>query len=110
MPICEIDLRIGGSYRFVWRHGLDGTEMGLTGDYIEIVSPSRLVATERFDESWYPGSAVVVTELSEQEGVTTLTQRITYDTPAARDGVLRSPMEGGVRMSYERLEGLLTKI
>jgi uncharacterized protein YndB with AHSA1/START domain len=109
MPICEIDLRIGGTYRFVWRHGMDGTEMGLSGEYIEIVSPSRIVATESFDESWYPGSAVVVTDFFEQEGITTLTQRITYDSAAARDGVLRSPMEGGVRISYDRLEELLTR-
>jgi uncharacterized protein YndB with AHSA1/START domain len=109
MPICEVDLRVGGTYRFVWRNGMDGTEMGLSGEYREIVSPSRIVATERFDESWYPGGAVVVTDLLEQGGITTLTQRITYDSAAARDGVLRSPMEGGVRMSYNRLEELLTR-
>jgi len=55
-----------------------------------------------------PESAVVVTDFFEQEGITTLTQRITYDSAAARDGVLRSPMEGGVRISYDRLEELLT--
>lgn len=109
MPICEIDLRTGGAYRFVWRHGIDGTEMGLSGEYIEIVPPRRIVATERFDEAWYPGSAVIVTDFFEQEGITTLTQRITYDSAAARDGVLRSPMEGGVRISYDRLEELLTR-
>lgn len=110
MPICDIDLRIGGTYRFVWRNGMDGTEMGLSGEYLEIVSPSRIAATERFDESWYPGGAVVVTNLAEQRGITTLTQRITYDSAAARDGVLRSPMEGGVRSSYDRLEELLTRM
>lgn len=52
---------------------------------------------------------MVVTDLLEQGGITTLTQRITYDSAAARDGVLRSPMEGGVRMSYDRLEELLTR-
>ena len=109
MPICDVDLRVGGTYRFVWRNGMDGAQMGLSGEYLEIVSPSRIVATEKFDESWYPGGAVVVTNLVEREGITTLTQRITYDSAAARDGVLRSPMEGGVRMSYNRLEELLTK-
>jgi uncharacterized protein YndB with AHSA1/START domain len=110
MPICDVDLRVGGTYRFVWRNAKDGTEMGLSGEYVEIVSPSRIVATERFDESWYPGGAVVVTDLLEQEGITTLTQRITYDSAAVRDGVLRSPMEGGVRMSYNRLEELLKDV
>lgn len=110
MPICDIDLRIGGTYRFVWRNGMDGTEMGLSGKYLEIVPPSRIVATESFDESWYPGGAVVATYLFEQGEITTLTQQITYDSAAARDGVLRSPMEGGVRISYDRLEELLTTI
>ena len=109
MPICDVDLRVGGTYRFVWRNAKDGKEMGLSGEYVEIVSPSRIVATEKFDESWYPGGAVVATDFLEREGITTLTQRITYDSPAARDGVLRSPMEGGVRMSYDRLEELLTR-
>ena len=109
MPICEIDLRVGGTYRFVWRNGMDGAQMGLSGEYLEIVSPSRIVATEKFDDSWYPGGAVVVSDFLEREGITTLTQRITYDSAAARDGVLRSPMESGVRMSYNRLEELLTR-
>jgi uncharacterized protein YndB with AHSA1/START domain len=64
MPICEIDLRIGGTYRFVEGNGMDGTEMRLSGEYIEIVPPSRIVATESFAESWYPGSAVVATDFS----------------------------------------------
>ena len=109
MPICEVDLRVGGTYRFVWRNGMDGAQMGLRVEYLEVVFPSRIVATEKFDDSWYPGGAVVVSDFLEREGITTLTQRITYDSAAARDGVLRSPMEGGVRMSYNRLEGLLTE-
>src|SRR4030081_468454 len=51
MPVCEIDLRVGGSFRYVWRHG-NGNEMGMRGVYREIVVPERLVATEKFDEPW----------------------------------------------------------
>ena len=108
MPICDIDLRVGGAYRFVWRNDRDGTEMGMSGEYVEVFPPSRIVATERFDESWYPGSAVITTEFTEQDGITTVSQRILYDSAGARDGVLRSPMGGGVRMSYDRLEAMLT--
>src|SRR6266511_3490186 len=54
LPVCEIDLRVGGAYRFVWR-GPDGTEMGMVGVYREIVPPERIVCTERFGEPWYPG-------------------------------------------------------
>ena len=54
MPVCEIDLRVGGKYRHVWRN-TDGREMGMGGVYREIAPPERLVAAESFDESWYPG-------------------------------------------------------
>ena len=109
MPICDIDLRVGGSYRFVWRNQATGAEMGLSGEYLEVASPSRIVTTECFDEAWYPGTAVIATDFAEQHGITTLTQRITYDSAAARDGVLRSPMERGVSASYDRLEHVLAK-
>ncbi len=107
MPICDIDLRVGGTYRYVWRNAADGAEMGLGGEFVEIDPPRRLVATERFDESWYPGGAVVSTEFVEVAGVTTLTQRVTYDSGGARDGVLRSPRESGVGAGFDRLEALL---
>src|SRR2546430_2321535 len=43
MPVCEIDLRVGGKYRFVWRHDRNGTEMGMGGVYREIKAPERIV-------------------------------------------------------------------
>src|SRR5258705_3829114 len=58
MPLCEIDLKVGGAYRYVWRHANDGREMGMGGVFREIVSPERLVATGKFYESWYPGGAL----------------------------------------------------
>src|SRR6266567_3677248 len=67
MPVCEIDLRVGGAYRYVWRRDKDGTEMGMGGVYREIVAPERVVATEKFDQSWYPGEAVGTFVLVEQD-------------------------------------------
>src|SRR5207247_8670465 len=55
MPVCEIDLRVGGRFRYVWRRDNDGTQMGMGGVYREIVAPERIVNTEKFDEAWYPG-------------------------------------------------------
>src|SRR5262245_47026828 len=55
MVVCDIDLKVGGTYRYVWRRDSDGTDMGMGGVYREIVAPERIVSTERFDESWYPG-------------------------------------------------------
>lgn len=109
MPVCEIDLRVGGKYRYVWRRDRDGTEMGMGGVYREIVAPERIVATEKFDESWYPGEAVGTLVLVEQSGRTTLTQTMLYESRESRDAVLKSPMESGVAASYDRLADLLEK-
>ena len=109
MPVCEIDLKVGGKYRYVWRRDKDGTEMGMGGVYREIVAPERLVATEKFDQSWYPGEAVGTFVLVEQGGGTTLTQTILYESREARDAVLKSQMEKGVVASYDRLAKLLEK-
>jgi uncharacterized protein YndB with AHSA1/START domain len=107
MPVCEIDLRVGGKYRYVWRRDSDGTNMGMGGVYRDIVIPERIVATEKFDEPWYPGEAVGTIVLVEQGGMTTLTQTLLYESRAARDAVLKSPMESGVAASYNRLAELL---
>jgi uncharacterized protein YndB with AHSA1/START domain len=107
MPVCEINLRVGGKYRYVWRDDREGTEMRMGGVYREIVVPERLVATERFDQSWYPGEAVGTIVLAEQGGRTTLTQTLRYESRAARDVVVKSPMETGVAASYDRLAELL---
>src|SRR5712664_619871 len=107
LPVCEVDLRVGGAYRFVWRHAPDGHEMGMGGTYREVVRPERLVNTEKFDESWYPGEALITAAFTEQSGKTTLTVTMRYESRAARDAVIKSPMEGGVAESYDKLAELL---
>jgi len=106
MPVCETSQKVGGSYRYVWR-GPDGSEMGMGGVIREFTPPERMVGTERFDDPWYPGEALVTIELAEASGQTTLTQTLRYESREARDIVLKSPMEGGVTMSYDRLENML---
>jgi uncharacterized protein YndB with AHSA1/START domain len=107
MPVCEMDVRVGGTYRWVWRHDTNGTEMGMGGVYRAIVAPERLVTTERFDEAWYPGEALNTLVLIEQGGRTTLTQTMRYESRDARDAVIKSNMEKGVAASYDRLADLL---
>jgi len=102
MPVCEIDLRVGGSFRYVWRHA-NGKEMAMGGVYREIVAPERIVSTEKFDDPWYPGEAVGTIILTEQGGKTTVTQTILYESQGIRDAVLNSRMEQGVAVSYDRL-------
>ena len=107
MPVCEMDVRVGGKYRWVWRHDHDGTSMGMGGVYREIVAPERLVTTEKFDEAWYPGESVNTLVLVEKAGRTTLTQTMLYESREARDAVIKSGMEKGVAASYDRLAELL---
>jgi uncharacterized protein YndB with AHSA1/START domain len=110
MPVCEIDLRAGGKYRYVWRNDSNGHEMGMGGVYLEVVAPQRIIATEVFDEPWYPGEAVDTISLVELDGKTTLTQTILYNSRETRDAVLKSPMQYGMAMSYDRLEKFLPAV
>lgn len=107
MPVCEIDLRVGGAYRYVWRK--DGVkDMGMGGYFREIVPPARLVATERFDDSWYPGEALDTTVLVEDGDITRVTISVLYESTQARDTARRSGMEHGMAAGYNRLEELLS--
>lgn len=106
MDVCEVNLKVGGSYRFVWR-GPDGTKMGMGGVYREVVPGERLVASEKFDDPWYEGEAVGTTVFVEQGGKTTVTTTVRYASREVRDAVLKSPMESGVAKSYDTLADLL---
>jgi len=83
--------------------------MGMGGVFREIAAPERLVATESFDESWYPGEALDTTVLIEKSGKTFLTLTVLYESKDARDAVMKSGMEQGVAASYDRLEEILAE-
>jgi uncharacterized protein YndB with AHSA1/START domain len=107
MPVCEIDLRVGGRYRYVWRKESIGKDMGMGGAFREVLRPARIVATEQFDDAWYPGEAVNTTTFEEQGGVTKVRLVILYESQDARDTASRSGMERGMIAGYNRLEELL---
>lgn len=104
---CDVDLRVGGRYRWEWKQQASGYVMGMGGEYREIVAPTRLVCTEQFDDEWYPGGAVATLELSAQPGGTWMVNTLRYASPEALQAVLASPMEEGVTLSYDLLEKLL---
>jgi uncharacterized protein YndB with AHSA1/START domain len=106
LAVCEIDLRVGGRYRYVWR-GPDGAGMGMGGTYREVMRPERIVATELFDEDWTGGETLGTVVFTEQGGKTTLTQTILYSSQEARDGALKTPMAEGMAYGYDRLAELL---
>jgi uncharacterized protein YndB with AHSA1/START domain len=109
MVVCEVDLRVGGAYRFVW-HGPDGAEMGMGGVYREIEPPERLVATESFDDPWDSGEALDTTVLVEEDGKTTATTTVLYESEEIRDAILESGMARGVAESYDMLAEYLASI
>ena len=106
MPVCEIDLRVGGLYRYLWRKG--SIDMGMGGVFREIVHPEKLVATEKFDNSWYPGEALDTTVFEELGAVTRMTLTVRYESKEARDTASGSGMEHGMIAGYNRLETLLS--
>lgn len=107
LDVCDIDLKVGGKYRWVWKK--DAIEMGAGGEYREIARPDRIVATEQFDDPWYPGEAVSTVTFDERDGVTTITNTMQYVSKESRDTVMQSPMEEGLEMGYSRLETLLSE-
>jgi uncharacterized protein YndB with AHSA1/START domain len=106
LVVCEVDLRVGGSWRFVSR-GPDGTDMGQSGVYREVVRPERLVLTEMFDNQSYAGESLITHVFLEQNRTTTVTSTVLYASREARDIVIKYPMARGVTESYDRLAELL---
>ncbi|ACQ81104.1 Activator of Hsp90 ATPase 1 family protein [Beutenbergia cavernae DSM 12333] len=107
LVVCDVDLRVGGAWRFVARGPAGEPDMGYGGEFVEVEPPSRLVQTERFDDAWYTGIAHVTTDLAESDGVTTLRMRIRYASREVRDAVVASPMSRGMTEGYDRLARLL---
>jgi uncharacterized protein YndB with AHSA1/START domain len=110
MPLCEIDLRVGGAYRYAWRSEKDGAQMAMGGVFREVILLERLVATEKFDDAWYPGEALNTTVFTETRDVTRTSITVLYESKEARDTARRSGMEHGMAAGYDRLESLLPTI
>lgn len=104
MPECDIELRVGGAYRYVWEWP-EG-RMSASGIYREIEVNHRILCTEAFD--FAPDSETLVEQVfSECEGRTTVTMLLHYDSKATRDAVLQTPMDEGLEASYTSLDALL---
>lgn len=107
MPICELDLRPGGAWRYVWRKG-DGSEMTLSGTVQEVRPPERLQMTESWGPEW-PETLNTV-EFSESGGQTTITTTVRYPSQEARDAALRTGMREGMDQGFARLDELLATL
>ncbi len=107
MPVCEIDLRPGGSWHYVWRR-TDGSEMSMRGSYREVVPPERLVSTESWGPEWPETVNTLV--LTESGGRTTITMTIAYPSKEARDAALQTGMKEGMDQGFARLDTVLTSL
>jgi uncharacterized protein YndB with AHSA1/START domain len=111
MPICEMDVRVGGQFRWRWRNSRDGKEFGFHGEYREVSAPRRLVSTQFFDPGDVGGDmgngAIVTVEFTEENGVTMLVTLIDYGSREARDAALSTGMTDGMEQSYQRLDRVL---
>ena len=108
MIVCEMDVRVGGKWRYRLRME-DGSEHGFYGEYREMIAPSRLVSTENY-EPIGPGHETLATlTLAERNGRTIFRNRLSYQSKADRDGHLRSGMEQGMNEGLDRLDALVTR-
>ena len=105
MPKCEVDLRVGGKYRFGWFRPETGKGFEMYGSYVEIDPPGRLVSTESMEGA--PGETLNTIILEEIEGRTHMTLTIVYDSKEFRDMVLKTGMTRGMEASFDRLSGYL---
>jgi uncharacterized protein YndB with AHSA1/START domain len=106
---CEMDVRVGGHYRWVFTESASGAEMGVSGRYEVVERPVRLVNSEKFDD--FPGPSTNSLELAAQpDGATLMTITVRYADRATRDGWLTSGMTDGMAEGFGRLDELLAAL
>jgi len=115
MPVCEMDVREGGKYRWRWKNDDDGKAFGFFGTFTQVEAPARLAHDQYYD----PGDmdfampegdpCIVSLELNEANGVTTLVCVLKFVSKEARDAAVATGMTDGMEFSYTRLDDLLLK-
>ena len=112
MPVCEMDMRAGGKYRWRWRNDENGQEFGFTGDVLEVVPHAKLVHTQMFDAgnlgvSMGSEPSIITVVFDETDGITSVATTIKYASKADRDEALATGMTDGMEISYQRLDEVL---
>lgn len=112
MPVCEMDVRVGGKYRWRWRND-DGKEFGFHGEYKEVNAAEKLVNSEYFDPGEVGGDmgegSLITTSFREDNGITTVTTLMNFGNKRARDAAVATGMTDGMEVSYKQLDGVLAK-
>lgn len=105
MPVCDIDLRVGGKWRYVMVAEADGREVAFNGVYREILPNQRIVHTEIFEP--FPNAETVVTVTFVARGDKTfVSSHQQCPTKETRDAIIQSGMEVGAARAYDLLEGV----
>jgi uncharacterized protein YndB with AHSA1/START domain len=111
MPVCEMDVRVGGKFRWRWRSNDGEKEFGFHGEFKEVNAPARLVHSEYFDpgnlDSDMGEGSIITTEFSEDKGITTITVLMDFGNKRARDAAVATGMTDGMEQSYQLLDALL---
>lgn len=110
MPVCEIDLRVGGMYRYEWLDKSRGKTMGMGGTFTAVTKPEHIGAREKFDDDWTGGETEVSQLFTEKAGRTTLTLTVLYASKEARDGAAKSGMTDGMEHGYQLLDQVLASL
>jgi uncharacterized protein YndB with AHSA1/START domain len=111
MPVCEMDVRVGGAYRWRWRSDEDGKEFGFFGKFTEVNAPAKLAHEQNYDPGDVGGPmsnepAIVSHTFEENNGVTTMVVTMLFPSKAARDGAVASGMTNGMEIGYTRLDDM----
>jgi len=114
MPVCEMDVRAGGRFRWRWRNDQDGSEFGFSGTFREVQPASKIVHTEAYEPGTvgggYPGNdALVTVTFTEKSGLTTVTTLVDYGSKEARDAAVGTGMTEGMEQSYQLLDRILAE-
>ena len=114
MPVCEMDVRVGGRYRWQWRSDEGDQQFGFSGTFREVQPGSKLVHTEAYDPGTvgggFPGKEAIVTvSFTEDAGVTTVTSLIDFGSKEARDAAVKTGMTDGMEQSYQLLDAMLAE-
>lgn len=122
MPLCTVDLRVGGRYRYIWQNVETGARFGAYGEHLEIVTLERIVTSEVMDglglgeiindePAWGAGDPAINTlTLSEADGKTTLCLNMLYPSQEVRDMAVQSGMSDGMAMGYDRLDAMAAEL
>jgi uncharacterized protein YndB with AHSA1/START domain len=114
MPVCEMDVRVGGRFQWRWRSEEKGSEFGFSGEFREVDPPSKIVHTQAYDPGTVGGGcpgddAIVTIVFTEDGGVTTVTTLIDFGSKEARDAAVATGMTKGMEQSYQLLDLLINE-